>query len=109
MEAISKQKRRHCPIHQSLTRPILLGGGDRRLVMTNITIIFALLFGVGIHFITVISAIFLLLVGQAIIVRLAKYDAHFVDIYLRHIQFKNFYLARVNVYTNSISPKPMGI
>ena len=37
---------RRAPIHPSLTRPILLAGAERELVLVNGTIIAALIFGV---------------------------------------------------------------
>ena len=40
---------RRTPIHASLTRPLLLGGAERELVLANGTLIAALLFGVGVH------------------------------------------------------------
>src|SRR5207245_4310234 len=40
---------RRALIHPSLTRPLLLGGAERELVLVNGTIIAALMFGVGFH------------------------------------------------------------
>ena len=42
---------RRAPIHPSLTRPTLLGGAGRELVLMNGTIIAALIFGVGFHWV----------------------------------------------------------
>jgi type IV secretion system protein TrbD len=91
------QEQRRCPIHPALIRPILFAGADRRLVMVNVTLILALIFGVGIHTVTVIAALFLCVVGQGIFMHLAKTDAYFVDIYLHHLRYRDFYLARGSI------------
>jgi type IV secretion system protein VirB3 len=82
-----------CPIHQSLIRPILLGGAERTLVLLNMTLTVMLIFGAGLQISTMLSAIFLIVFGQGILVRLGKYDANFSQVYLRHIRYKDFYLA----------------
>lgn len=82
-----------CPIHQSLIRPILLGGAERTLVLLNMTLTVMLIFGAGLHLVTIFSAVFLIVFGQGILVRLGKYDANFSQVYLRHIRYKDFYLA----------------
>jgi type IV secretory pathway TrbD component len=43
-------------IHQSLSRPILLGGAERRLAILNWLFVAALIFGVGLHFYSVALA-----------------------------------------------------
>ena len=43
---------RRAPVHPSLTRPLLLGGAERELVLINGTIIAALIFGVGFHWVS---------------------------------------------------------
>lgn len=87
-----------CPIHPSLVRPILLGGADRSLVMLNVTCIVTLLFGVGIHWVTLAIAIFLATIGHGILICIAKYDPLFSQIYLRHIRYNDFYLAQGSVH-----------
>lgn len=94
-----------CPIHPSLTRPILLAGADRILVLLNVTCIVMLIFGVGLHWITVIASLFLALVGHAVLIRVAKYDADFSKVYLRHLRFKTFYSAQSAVFSRCQVPR----
>lgn len=82
------------PIHRSLIRPIMLGGAERELVIINMTFVAALILGVGLTKLTIISAIFLLTVGQYILITLGKNDPLMSRIYSRHIHYKEFYLAR---------------
>ena len=50
---------RRAPIHLSLTRPLLLAGAERDLVLVNGTLIAALIFGVGVHWTSLTMAILL--------------------------------------------------
>lgn len=81
-------------IHPSLIRPILLAGADRNLVMINMTCVATLIFGVGIHWMTLFLALTFALVGHFALVKLAKFDPLFLPLYLRHIRYRDFYLAK---------------
>jgi type IV secretory pathway TrbD component len=83
-----------CPFHPSLIRPILVGGADRSLVLINVTAIVMLIFGVGIHLITLLLSGFLAVVGHSLLVWLAKYDSDLSRIYFRHIRYPAFYPAQ---------------
>ena len=48
--AVKRRSLRTVPFHSSLTRPILLGGAERDLVIIEVSLIAALLFGVGFRF-----------------------------------------------------------
>ena len=52
------------PIHQSLVRPILLAGAERRLAILNWLFMAALIFGVGLHLYTLALATLLGTVGH---------------------------------------------
>lgn len=99
-------KLRHIPIRRSLNRPILLMGGERILVMINITIICALIFGVGINKLTVITALLLATLGMWFLSRIAKSDPQMTQIYLRHIKYKEFYPAQSSVQAGTAYIKP---
>jgi len=88
-----KQLRR-LPIHRSLCRPILFGGGERKLVMLNYTIITVLLFGAGLNTLTIITATLLLTLGHIVLVKLANYEPHFMQIYLRYRRYQDWYPAQ---------------
>lgn len=85
--------------HSSLIRPILLAGADRNLVMINITCITTLIFGVGIHWTTIFLAAFFAVFGHLALIKLAKFDPLFFQLYLRHIRYRDFYLAKGAINT----------
>jgi type IV secretory pathway TrbD component len=94
---------RRLPIHRSLIRPILLGGGERKLVMLNYTIIAVLLFGAGLNSLTIIAAILLASLGQIILLQLANYDAQFMQVYLRYRTYRHYYAAQSTLF-NKLHP-----
>ena len=85
---------RRSPIHASLTRPLLLGGAERELVLLNGTIIAALIFGVGFHWVSLTSAGLLATIGHWALTRAAKYDPRLSRIYVRHVRYQAYYPAR---------------
>ena|SRR5438552_2227327 len=84
---------RRAPIHPSLTRPLLLGGAERELVLLNGTLIAALVFGVGFHWVSLTIASVLATVGHWTLTRAAKYDARLSRIYIRHVRYQPYYPA----------------
>jgi type IV secretory pathway TrbD component len=84
---------RKVPIHRSLIRPILLGGAERELVIINMTFVIALIFGVGLTKLTIISALLMAIVGQFVLVQMGKRDPMMSRVYLRHIKYNDFYPA----------------
>jgi type IV secretory pathway TrbD component len=85
---------RRAPIHPSLIRPLLLAGAERELVLVNGTLIAALLFGVGFHWVSLTIASLLATVGHWALTRAAKYDAQLSRIYVRHVRYQPYYPAR---------------
>lgn len=87
---------RRIPIHRSLQRPILIAGADRELVVLNACVSIAIVF----------SSKFALygwviggLLGIAIhvgLVMMAKIDPQMREVYLRHIQYQDYYPARAS-------------
>lgn len=96
---------RRLPIRRSLIRPFLLAGGERAFVMTNVTLIAALLLGVGINSFTLIVAGLLATVGQWGLVQAAKADAQMSQVYLRHIHYRDFYSAESSVHAKPLIVK----
>lgn len=88
---------RRTPIHPSLTRPLLLGGAERELVLANGTIIAALLFGVGLHWASLSAAGLLATAGHWGLRRMAGHDPQLSRIYLRHIRYQDAYPAQAAV------------
>lgn len=87
---------RRIPIHRSLQRAILIAGADRDLVVLNACVAVAI----------VLSSKFQLygwviggLLGIAIhlgLVVVAKIDPQMREVYLRHIQYQDYYPARAS-------------
>jgi len=90
---------RRTPIHPSLTRPLLLGGAERELVLMNGTMIAALIFGVGFHWVSLTLAVLLATVGHWALTRAAKYDPRLSRIYVRHVRYQSYYPARPAIAT----------
>ncbi len=88
---------RRTPIHMSLTRPLLLGGAERELVLINGTTIAALIFGVGFHWASMTMAALLATVGHWALTRAAKHDAQMSRIYVRHVRYQEYYPACARV------------
>src|SRR5437762_1507069 len=85
---------RRAPIHLALTRPLLLAGAERELVLMNGTIIAALIFGVGFHWASLTMAILLATVGHWGLTRAAKHDPQLSRVYVRHIRYQEYYPAQ---------------
>ena len=90
---------REITLHSSLTRPPLLGGAERELTLVNITLILALIFGVGIHWFSISVALFLATIGQYTLTRLAKYDPQMRGLYIRHLHYRDYYPAQASVHS----------
>lgn len=84
---------RQVVLHQSLVRPILLGGAERGLALINLVISAALIFGIGSWQAVVLGIVFAVVV-HAVLVELAKKDDQFFEVYKRHIQYQDFYPAQ---------------
>jgi type IV secretion system protein TrbD len=88
---------RRTPIHLSLTRPLLLGGAERELVLVNGITIAALVFGVGFHWVSLTAAILLATVGHWGLTRAARHDPQMSRVYVRHVRYQEYYPARADI------------
>ena len=88
---------RRTPIHQSLSRPLLLAGAERALVLVNGTLIAALIFGVGVHWASLGMAALLATLGHWALTRAARHDPQLSRIYVRHVRYQEYYPARAAV------------
>ena len=88
---------RRTPIHQSLSRPLLLAGAERALVLVNGTLIAALIFGVGVHWASLGMAALLATLGHWGLTRAARHDPQLSRIYVRHVRYQEYYPARAAV------------
>jgi type IV secretory pathway TrbD component len=87
------EKLREIVIHQSANRPHLLLGGDRELVLfaalLSAMLVFALVTWWG-----VVAGITLWILSVAVLSRMGRSDPMLRQVYLRHIHYAPFYLAK---------------
>jgi len=86
-------EQRKVVLHQSLIRPILLGGAERDLALMNGVIAAGLVFGIGSWQAAVLGIGFAVIVQWAL-VELAKKDTQFFDIYKRQFNYQEYYPAQ---------------
>jgi type IV secretion system protein TrbD len=103
---MSEGERRVSAIHRSLTQPILLGGAERPLAIANWITAAALVFGGGFHWYTVAMGTLLLTVGHWALVQAAKFDPQLSRVYVRHIRYQDYYLARASLAAPSPRIRP---
>lgn len=94
---------RHCTLHQSLVRPILLMGAERSLTILNGTLCAILIFGMGLSLATTVITVGLCAFIQIGLVLLAKSDAQMVLVLKRHLSYEGYYPAASSVLS-SIKP-----
>ncbi len=87
---MAESERRVSAIHQSLTQPILLAGAERPLAIANWITAAALILGIA-------MGAFLLTVGHWALVQAAKFDPQLSRVYVRHINYQDYYPARASV------------
>lgn len=83
---------RRIPIHNSLLRPQLLLGGERKLVVINGLVAVAIGVGVGTLY-SAISAIVVCGIIQIFLQKLAKADASMFDLFRRNQRYQSYYAA----------------
>lgn len=93
--------RRISTIHQSLTRPILLAGAERKLAIANWITAAALILGGGLHSYTIALGAFLSTVGHWALIQAAKFDPQLSQVYVRHIRYQEYYPARASIWAPS--------
>src|SRR5215469_14223957 len=98
-------KPREIPIHQSGNRPHLILGGDRELVLfaglTSACLAFTLASLIGI-----LLGLVLWFTSVAVLSRMGKADPMLRHVYVRHLRYRAFYLAKGYVRSQcSVTPK----
>ena len=89
------------PIHPALYRPVLFAGAEPAVVVLEVTTAFALVFGAGLHVATVLLALFYLTVVHAVMVWVARHDAHMTALYVRSLASRDFYPPHAGVHGGS--------
>lgn len=100
--------KQHVPIHASLTRPVLMAGGERMPTIILITLVLSIMVGaipggiVTMDFLfACLAGGFLWVIGINILRSLAKADPQMIALYLRHIKYRSFYPATQKRLLNS--------
>jgi type IV secretion system protein VirB3 len=97
LSTVKRRSLRTAPLHSSLTRPILLGGAERDLVIIEVSVIAALLFGVGFRFASLSLALLIGTVGHRILVWIGRQDPQATRVFARHRLYQPFYPATAAV------------
>lgn len=84
------------PIHRSLTRPVLMAGGERKLVMMLGLTILASVFGTGLSPLGLAMAIFLAVFGFSALRALAKRDPQMSEVVQRYNMYQTIYAAKAH-------------
>jgi type IV secretory pathway TrbD component len=95
MESVGRrQDLAQTPVHQSLTRPILMGGVEKDLAMFEILLGGAVLALAGPTLVTFVAlAVVVFAINPFILAPLAERDPQAFSVYLRHIQYLPSYPA----------------
>lgn len=78
-------------IHASLFRPILFAGAEPSVVVLEVSTAFALIFGIGLHGVTVALAVFYVTAVHSVMVWVAKQDPQMTALYIRSLSGRDFY------------------
>ncbi|HEX4965526.1 MAG TPA: VirB3 family type IV secretion system protein [Thermoanaerobaculia bacterium] len=101
MERIQRrQDLAETPVHQSLTRPILMGGVEKDLAMLEILLSGAILALAGPTLVTfAILAVIVVAINPVFLAPLSERDPQAYAVYLRHIQYLPSYPAASTHHT----------
>lgn len=93
-------------IHTSLIRPVLFAGAEPAVVIVETCVVFALLFVVGIHVVTVAIAAFWLTVVHSVMVWVAKQEPQMTALYVRSLSGRDFYTPLAHAHISTPTPRP---
>lgn len=100
---MKRRSLRKVAFHQSLTRPVLLGGAERELVIVEVSLIAALVMGLGFHPLSLGLSLLLGTVGHRMLVWTGRQDPQATRVYARHRQYQPFYPASAGVNASPAS------
>jgi type IV secretory pathway TrbD component len=93
-------------IHTSLIRPVLFAGAEPAVVIVESCVVFALLFVVGIHLLTIAIAVFWLTVVHSTMVWVAKQEPQMTALYVRSLAARDFYAPHARAHVAAPAPRP---
>ena len=88
---------RQLELHRSLTKPILLGGGERELVILLWVFVIALIFGAGIRPLSLFVGLLVGVGGQFGLIKAAQMDPQWFAVYRRSLKYRDYYPAHSHV------------
>jgi type IV secretion system protein TrbD len=100
------KQERQLILHQSLTAPELVAGGERELVIVLWTAVFALIFGGGIRPLSLLVGVLVGVLGQYGLIQAAKIDSQWFKVYRRSLQYLSFYPAHSHARARYAPRKP---
>ena len=93
-------------IHPSLVRPVLYMGVERPVIAFEATLVLAVLFGVGVHLITLVLVGVVTLVIHPAMVWVTTRDAHAAEVYIRSRAYAAYYAPHGSLETWGRAPRP---
>lgn len=94
------------PVHPSLVRPVLYLGVERTVIALEGTLCLALLFGVGVHLLTLGLVALVLLVIHPTLVWVTSKDAQATEVYVRSRAYADFYVPHATIHAPVRTPRP---
>ena len=94
------------PIHISLIRPVLFAGAEPAVVIVESSVVFALLFVVGIHLATIAIVAFWLTVVHGTMLWVAKQEPQMTILYVRSLFGRDFYAPHAQASAPTPALKP---
>jgi type IV secretory pathway TrbD component len=93
-------------VHPSLTRPVLYMGVERPVIAFEATLALAVLFGVGVHLITLgLIGVVMLVIHPSMVWVTAK-DSQATEVYIRSRAYADYYAPHGSVWTRGRPPRP---
>jgi len=94
------------PVHPSLVRPVLYLGVERTVIALEGTLCLALLFGVGVHLLTLGLVALVLLVIHPTLVWVTGKDAQATEVYVRSRAYADYYAPHASIHAPARTPRP---
>ena len=92
-------------IHTSLIRPVLFAGAEPPVVIVESCVVFALLFIVGVHLLTIAIAAFWFTAVHSAMVWVAKSEPQMTALYVRSLSGRDFYLPHAPARATTPAPR----
>lgn len=93
-------------MHEALYRPVLFAGSAPEFVIIEVATIFALVFLVGLHVVTLVLVVFYATVVHSTAVWVTSQDPQMAAIYLRSLAAKDFYAPHAAPFASTPAARP---